>query len=148
MTFRSALVPPYIRKTRSLEAAIPWLYLKGVSSGEMGEAFKVLVGPEAEGLSASTVSRLKQAWAKEYRDWCAAPVGKDRWVYMWADGIYSGLRAEQAKLCALVIIGVNERGEKHFLTIEDGVRESDPELARSIAKIEITGDEQPGASGW
>ncbi len=64
VTFRSALVPPYIRKTRSLEAAVPWLYLKGVSSGEMGEALKVLVGPEAEGLSASTVSRLKQVWGK------------------------------------------------------------------------------------
>jgi len=124
VTFRSALVPPYIRKTRTLEAAIPWLYLKGVSSGEMGEALKVLMGPDAEGLSASTVSRLKQTWAKEYRDWCVAPVDKDRWVYMWIDGIYSGLRAEQAKLCALVIIGVNERGEKHFLAIEDGVRES------------------------
>jgi len=124
VTFHSALVPPYIRKTRSLEAAIPWLYLKGVSSGEMGEALKVLVGPEATGLLASVVSRLKQAWAQEYRDWCASRLDKDRWVYVWADGIYSGLRAEQAKLCALVIIGVNERGEKHFLAIEDGVRES------------------------
>ena len=112
VTFHSALVPPYIRKSRSLEAAVPWLYLKGVSSGEMGEALRVLVGPEAEGLSASTVSRLKQAWAQEYRDWCATPVDKDRWVYIWVDGIYSGLRAEQAKLCALVIIGVNECGAR------------------------------------
>ena len=63
VTFRSALVPPYVRKTRSLEAALPWLYLKGISSGEMGEALKVLVGPDAEGLSASTVSRLKQTGA-------------------------------------------------------------------------------------
>ena len=66
VTFHSALVPPYVRKTRSLEAALPWLYLKGISSGEMGEALKVLVGPDAEGMSASTVSRLKQVWAKEY----------------------------------------------------------------------------------
>ena len=124
VTFRSALVPPYIRKSRSLEAAIPWLYLKGVSSGEMGEALKVLVGPEATGLSANVVSRLKQAWAQEYRDWSSSRLDKDRWVYIWADGIYSGLKAEQAELCALVIIGVNERGEKHFLAIEDGVRES------------------------
>ena len=67
VTFRSALVPPYVRKTKSLEAALPWLYLKGVSSGEMGEALKVLVGPEATGLSASTVSRLKQAGRKSTR---------------------------------------------------------------------------------
>ena len=69
VTFRSALVPPYARKTRSLEAALPWLYLKGISSGEMGEALKVLVGPDADGMSASTVSRLKRIWAQEYRSW-------------------------------------------------------------------------------
>jgi|TARA_B110000263_G_scaffold224755_1_gene215320 putative transposase len=124
VTFRSALVPPYIRKTRTLEAALPWLYLKGVSSGEMGSALEVLVGPEAKGLSASTVSRLTQTWAQDYRRWNERRLDQDRWVYLWADGVYSGLRAEQTKLCALVIIGVNERGEKHFLAIDDGVRES------------------------
>jgi putative transposase len=124
VTFRSALVPPYVRKTQSLEAAIPWLYLKGVSSGEMSEALSVLVGPEAKGLSASTVSRLKQTWKQEYEQWRKRPLDKDRWIYAWADGVYSGLRAEDAKLCCLVIVGVNERGEKHFLAIEDGVRES------------------------
>ncbi len=71
VTFRSALVPPYVRRTKILEAALPWLYLKGVSSsGEMGAALEVLVGPEAQGLSASTVSCLKQVWAEEYRSWC------------------------------------------------------------------------------
>ena len=121
VTFHSALVPPYVRKTKSLEAALPWLYLKGISSGEMGAALEVLVGPEAKGLSASTVSRLKQVWAQEYRAWCDERLDKDRWVYVWADGVYSGLRAENAKLCALVVIGVNERGEKRLLAIEDGV---------------------------
>jgi transposase-like protein len=124
VTFQSALVPPYVRKTKTLEAALPWLYLKGISTGEMGAALEVLVGPNAKGLSASTVSRLKQTWAQEYRNWREERLDKDQWVYIWADGVYSGLRAEQAKLCALVIIGVNERGEKHFLAIEDGVRES------------------------
>ena len=143
VTFHSALVPPYIRKTRSLEAAIPWLYLKGVSSGEMGEALKILVGPEAEGLSASTVSRLKQVWAQEYRDWRSSRVDQDRWVYLWADGIYSGLRAEQAKLCALVIMGVNERGEKHFLAIEDGVRESTQSWREVLMKLKSRGMNTP-----
>ncbi len=124
ISFHSALVPPYVRKSRSLEAALPWLYLKGISTGEMGEALKVLVGPDARGLSANTVARLKQVWAKEYQQWNGRDLSKDKWVYIWADGIYSGLRAEQTKLCALVIVGVNERGEKHFLAIEDGVRES------------------------
>ncbi len=143
VTFHSALVPPYVRKTRSLEAALPWLYLKGISSGEMSEALKVLVGPEATGLSASTVSRLKQVWAQEYRSWCEDRLDKDRWVYVWADGVYSGLRAEQTKLCALVVIGVNERGEKHFLAIEDGVRESTQSWREVLLKLKSRGMSVP-----
>ena len=139
VTFRSALVPPYIRKTKSLEAAVPWLYLKGVSSGEMGEALKVLVGPQAQGLSASTVSRLKQVWGEEYRQSCEERLDANRWVYVWADGIYSGLRAEQSKLCALVVIGVNERGEKRFLAIEDGVRESTQSWREVLLKLKSRG---------
>jgi len=124
VSFRSALVPPYVRKSASLEAALPWLYLKGISTGEMAPALEVLVGAQAKGLSASTVSRLKQRWREDYEGWRRRRVDKDRWVYIWADGIYSGLRAERQRLCALVIVGVNERGEKHFLAIEDGIRES------------------------
>ncbi len=124
VSFRSALVPPYVRKSASLEAALPWLYLKGISTGEMQSALEVLVGSQAKGLSASTVSRLKQIWREEYEVWRQRRVDEDRWVYVWADGIYSGLRAEQQRLCALVVVGVNARGEKHFLAIEDGVRES------------------------
>ena len=139
VTFRSALVPPYVRKTRSLEAALPWLYLKGVSSGEMGEALRVLVGPEAQGLSPSTVSRLKQIWAEEYRRECDGRLDTDRWVYVWADGIYSGLRAEQARLCALVVIGVNEYGKKRFLVIEDGVRESTQSWREVLLKLKSRG---------
>jgi putative transposase len=143
VTFRSALVPPYVRKTRSLEAALPWLYLKGISSGEMDEALKVLIGPEAKGLSASTVSRLKQIWGQEYRNWCDGPLDKDRWVYVWADGVYSGLRGEQMKLCALVVIGVNEREEKHFLAIEDGVRESTQSWREVLLKLKSRGMNRP-----
>ena len=143
VTFRSALVPPYVRKTKSLEAALPWLYLKGISSGEMSEALKVLVGSDAKGLSANTVSRLKQVWAQDYRQWCEADLAKDRWVYLWADGVYSGLRAENTKLCALVIIGVNERGEKRFLAIEDGVRESTQSWREVLLKLKSRGMNTP-----
>jgi len=141
--FHSALVPPYVRKTRSLEAALPWLYLKGVSSGEMGEALKVLVGSDAGGLSASTVSRLKKRWAEEYAQWRGTPLNKDQWVYIWADGIYSGLRSEGEKLCALVIIGVNERGEKHFLAIEDGIRESTQSWREVLLQLKSRGMNSP-----
>jgi len=123
-TFRSSLVPPFIRRTKSLEDAIPWLYLQGISSGNMQAALEVLLGPEARGLSANTVSRLKQQWSDEYDVWRKQDLSNDKWVYIWADGIYSGLRAEDQKLCVLVVMGVNDRGEKHFLAIEDGVRES------------------------
>ena len=143
VTFRSALVPPYVRKTRSLEAALPWLYLKGVSTGEMGAALEALVGPEAKGLSASTVSRLKRIWARQYQDWGQSRLDKDRWVYIWADGLYSGLRAEHTKLCALVVIGVNERGQKHFLTIEDGVRESTQSWREVLLKLKDRGMNTP-----
>jgi transposase-like protein len=141
--FRSALVPPYVRKTKSLEAALPWLYLKGISTGEMSEALAVLVGSEAKGLSASTVSRLKQVWAEEYSRWRDARLDKDRWVYVWADGVYSGLRAEQAKLCSLVVIGVNERGEKRFLAVEDGVRESTQSWREVLLKLKSRGMNSP-----
>jgi len=124
VVFRSALVPPYVRKARTLEAAVPWLYLKGISTGQMREALEALVGPEARGLSAPVVSRLKKRWEAEYETWRRRRLDGERWVYWWADGIYSGLRAGGERLCMLVVIGVNDKGQKHFLAIEDGVRES------------------------
>jgi transposase-like protein len=122
--FHSRLVPPYVRRAKNVEAALPWLYLHGISTGDMQEALAALVGPQAAGLSASVVARLKGRWMEEYRLWRRSKLGRDRWVYLWADGIYSGLRGEDERLCALVVIGVNERGQKKFLAIEDGVRES------------------------
>jgi len=124
VVFRSSLVPPYVRTAKTVEAVLPWLYLHGVSTGNMQEALAALLGCEAAGLSASAISRLKGCWTEEYRQWCGSKLEHDRWVYLWVDGIYSGLRAEDERLCALVIIGVNERGQKKFLAIEDGVRES------------------------
>ena len=122
--FRSSVVPPYIRCCASLDAAIPWRYLHGVSTGQMRQAVGALVGEQAaRGLSANVVSRLKRSWDEEYRQWCRGRLDDD-WVYLWADGIYSALRGERERLCVLVVIGVNARGEKHFLAIEDGVRES------------------------
>ena len=143
LTFRSALVPPYVRKTASFEAAIPWLYLKGISTGEMQAALEALVGPEAKGLSASTVARLKQTWREEYETWRQRRLDEERWVYIWVDGIYSGLRAEQHRLCALVVIGVNARGEKHFLALEDGLRESTQSWREVLLHLKARGMNTP-----
>ena len=143
VAFRSALVPPYVRKTASLEAAIPWLYLKGISTGEMQPALEVLGGPEAKGLSASTVARLKQTWREEYEAWRQRRLDDDHWVYIWVDGIYSGLRAEHHRLCALVVIGVNARGEKHFLAIEDGLRESTQSWREVLLNLKARGMNAP-----
>ena len=143
VVFRSSLVPPYVRKAKRMEAALPWLYLKGIATGQMQEALEVLVGPEAKGLSASVIGRLKREWEAEYADWCRRDVGRDRWVYLWADGIYSGLRAESQRLCVLVVIGVNERGEKRFLAIEDGVRESTQSWRGVLLDLKKRGLEVP-----
>ena len=124
VAFRSARVPPYVRRSRSLAAAIPWLYLKGVAAGEMSSAREALAGSQAKGLSANVVGRLKRQWPSEHALWSKRRRDRDQWVSLWADGVYSGLRVSSEKLCALVVIGVDERGEKRFLAIEDGVRES------------------------
>jgi len=142
VSFQSSLVPPYIRKTATVEAAIPWLYLKGISTGQMQSALEALVGPQARGLSANVVGRLKRKWEAEYKDWCQRSV-EDEWVYIWADGIYSGLRGDEGRLCALVMIGVNSRGQKHFLAIEDGVRESKQSWRELLLSLKQRGLGQP-----
>jgi len=122
--FNSSLVPPYVRKAKRVEAALPWLYLRGISTGDMQEALSVLLGDEAKGLSPAVVSRLKAQWAEDYQAWNRRDLSQERYVYVWADGIYSTLRGEDDRLCLLVLIGVNEKGEKRLLALSDGYRES------------------------
>ena len=122
---------------------IPKVRAKTGEAVTFRSALEVLVGPQAKGLSASTVSRLKQVWGQEYRSWSEERLDKDHWVYVWADGVYSGLRAEHTKLCALVVIGVNERGEKRFLSIEDGVRESTQSWREVLLKLKSRGMNVP-----
>ena len=109
----------------------------------MNEALKVLVGPDAAGLSAPTASRLKQRWADEYQSWRQKRLDDERWVYVWADGIVSGLRSENAKLRVLVVVDVNEQGEKHFLAIEDGAWESTQSWREVLLKRKARGMNAP-----
>jgi transposase-like protein len=123
--FNSALVPPFVRRSRRMSAALPWLYLKGISTGDMREALTVLVGEQAKGLSPNVVARLKGEWVTEYGAWMKRDLSASRYVYWWADGIHTGLRQQDdARQCLLVIIGVRPDGSKELVTIGDGLRES------------------------
>jgi transposase-like protein len=123
--FNSALVPPYVRRSARVSAALPWLYLKGISTGDMREALAVLLGDQARGLSANVVSRLKAEWAAEYSEWNVRDMSGSRYVYWWADGVHTSLRGEEASHpCLLVIIGVRHDGAKERVALSDGVRES------------------------
>lgn len=121
--FRSSLLPPYLKKAKRLEAVLPWLYLKGVSTNDFDEALKALFGGSVKGLSAATISRLKQGWEAEYGDFRTRDWRGHEMVYLWADGIYINVRAAERR-CVLVLIGCDTHGRKHFLAIEEGFRES------------------------
>ena len=122
--FTSKLLPPSIKRTVSVAGVLPWLYLKGVSTGDMSEALAALLGEQAQGLSAATVSRLKRVWEDDYRAWCSRELHAQRYVYVWVDGIYFNVRGDEARQCLLVVMGVDEWGNKALLAVEDGYRES------------------------
>jgi len=126
--FRSSILPPYLRKTKSLEDLIPWLYLKGISTGDFSEALQALLGPDAPGLSATTITRLKAGWEQEYKDWSRRSLESKRYVYLWADGVHFNVRLEDpgnARQCILVLMGATAAGKKELIAIADGYRESE-----------------------
>lgn len=136
--FNSLLLPPYLKRSRSVEEVLPWLYLKGVSTGDFGEALAALLGPEAKGLSAATISRLKTRWREEYQDWQGRSLRRKRYVYVWADGIYFNIR-DSERQCILVLIGVSETGDKELLGIEAGYRESELSWRSLLLKLKDQG---------
>lgn len=122
--FSSAILPPYARRSKSLEVLIPILYLKGVSTGQFEEALIALLGKDAGGLSASTIARLKEAWSEEHARWSKRDLSAKRYVYFWVDGIHVQARLEDNAQCLLVIIGATPEGKKELVGLIDGVRES------------------------
>ena len=122
--FSSALLPPYARRSKSLEVLIPVLYLKGISTGDFAEALAALLGPDAGGLSASTVARLTEVWADQHAHWLKRDLSARHYVYFWADGIHVQARLEDDAQCLLVIIGATPEGKKELVGLIDGVRES------------------------
>lgn len=137
LRFTSAILPPYMRRTPSINNLIPVLYLKGVSSGDFSEALTAILGENAPGLSAANICRLKEVWEAEFTEWSQRDLSGKRYVYIWADGIYFNVRLGEDRPCLLVLIGALEDGRKEVIAILDGIRESTlswMELLRDLKK--------------
>ena len=123
--FTSAILPPYLRRTKTIEELLPWLYLKGISTGDFSEALASLLGRDAPGLAAATISRLKTLWQDEHAQWERRDLSNKQYVYWWVDGLHFGVRLEEANQCILVIIGATAEGKKELVVLADGFRESE-----------------------
>ena len=139
--FSSAILPPYPRKTKSLEDLIPWLYLKGVSTGDFTDALKALLGPDAPGLAATTVTRLKAGWEAEYDAWSKRSLEGKRYVYVWADGVHFNIRLEEDRQCILVLMGATAEGTKELIAVADGYRESEQSWKELLMDLKARGHE-------
>jgi putative transposase len=137
--FTSKILPPYLRKTKSIEELIPWLYLKGVSTGDFSEALAALVGEGAKGLSASTITRLKKVWEDEYEVWNKRSLADKQYVYVWADGVHFNIRLEEDRQCILVLMGATKDGKKELIAIADGYRESEQSWRSLLLDVKSRG---------
>jgi putative transposase len=137
--FSSKILPPYLRKTKSLEELIPWLYLKGISTGDFSEALSALVGPQAKGLSASTIVRLKSTWEDEFQEWTKRSLEGKQYVYVWADGVHFNIRLEEDRQCILVLLGATADGHKELIAVVDGYRESEQSWKALLLEVKSRG---------
>jgi putative transposase len=138
VNFQSQIIPPYLRRSGDLDEFIPFLYLKGISTGDFSEVLSQLVGKEVS-LSANTVVRLKEEWEKEYEDWSRRDLSDKNYVYWWVDGVYFNVRLEDERSCILVIMGATQDGKKELIAIEDGFRESEISWRNILLKLKQRG---------
>jgi len=143
MRFTSQILPPYLRRTKSIEELIPWLYLKGISTGDFSEALIALLGPEAPGLSASTIVRLKEVWLKDYKAWSKRSLTDKQYVYFWVDGIHFNVRLEEGRQCILVVMGATAEGRKELVAVQDGLRESEQSWRELLLDLKARGLKEP-----
>jgi putative transposase len=122
--FTSHILPRWARRSRSLDALLPVLYLRGISTGDFQEALSALLGPDAPNLSPGVISRLTAKWEKEYERWQRRDLSARRYVYVWADGVYLQARMEPEAECILVLIGATPEGKKELVGFHVGTRES------------------------
>ena len=137
--FKSCILPKFMRKSPTLEGAIPILYLKGLSGNKFTSALKEIFGEDAKGFSPSTITRLKKSWIKEFEKWKKRSLEGKEYVYVWADGVYCNSRLDDNKLCLLVIIGVRPDGVKELLAVQDGVRESEESWSEVLRDLQNRG---------
>jgi putative transposase len=137
--FTSSILPPYLKRTKSLDELLPWLYLKGVSTGDFSEALAALLGVDAPGLSATTITRLKAAWEVEFEAWSKRSLKGKHYVYIWADGVHFNVRLEQDRQCILVLMGATEDGKKELIAIADGYRESEQSWKELLLDVKARG---------
>jgi transposase-like protein len=137
--FSSAILPPYLRRTKTIEELLPWLYLKGVSTGDFSEALTALLGRDAPGLSASTISRLKDSWTDEHGRWSRRSLVNKHYVYLWVDGVHFGVRLEDASRCMLLVIGATADGKKELVAFGDGYLESEASWKEVLLELKARG---------
>jgi transposase-like protein len=142
--FSSAILPRFMRKTPSLEALIPVLYLKGISTGDFSEALAAILGEGAKGLSASVVTRLKEGWLEEHTQWSSRKLEDKEYVYLWADGIYANVRLDDERSCLLVLIGATREGKKELVAVSDGYRESKASWREMLLSLKARGLKMAG----
>ena len=137
--FASSLLPPYLRKAKVIDELIPWLYLKGVSTGGFQEALQSLLGPSCKGLSAATVTRLIAQWQGEQAAWSKRDLSDKQYVYVWADGIHFNIRLEEDRQCILVLMGATADGTKELIAVQDGHRESEQSWSSLLLDLKSRG---------
>jgi putative transposase len=142
--FSPTILPPYMRRSKSIETLLPILYLKGISTGDFSDALAALLGKDASGLSASAIGRLKDGWLDEHAAWQKRNLSMRRYVYVWADGIHLEARLEDEKQCILVLIGATPEGRKELVGFTDGARESAHDWRALLLELRRRGlDAQP-----
>jgi transposase-like protein len=137
--FSSSILPSYLRKTKSIEELLPWLYLKGVSTGDFSEALSALLGPDSPGLSATTITRLVSVWQDEHREWSKRSLKGKEYVYVWADGVYTNVRLEEDRVCMLVLMGATKEGKKELIAVASGYRESEQSWTELLLDLKARG---------
>lgn len=146
VTFSPSVLPPYLRRSKSLDDLIPWLYLKGISTGDFGEALQSLLGTDAPGIGANVVVRLKEKWGREYDEWSRRDLSEKQYIYVWADGIHANVRLEDEanqRQCMLVLMGATADGDKELIAVVDGFRESKQSWYELLVDLRSRGLTEP-----